>query len=48
MDWMDGWINRRIRKICDAFAARRYPVPDLDGSAKYVCIDRWMGWIDGR
>jgi hypothetical protein len=26
-------IERKITKICDAFSARRYPVPDLD--------DRW-------
>ncbi|TFJ82106.1 hypothetical protein NSK_006771 [Nannochloropsis salina CCMP1776] len=27
-------IERKIVKICDAFAARRYPVPDLDDHAR--------------
>lgn len=27
-------IERKITKICDAFAARRYPVPDLDDTVK--------------
>ncbi len=27
-------IERKVTKICDAFAARRYPVPDLDDAAR--------------
>lgn len=27
-------IERKISKICDAFAARRYPVPDIDDAAR--------------
>jgi len=31
-------IEKKIVKICDAFAARRYPVPDLDDHARYVLL----------
>ena len=31
-------IEKKIIKICDAFAARRYPVPDLDDHARYVVL----------
>jgi V-type H+-transporting ATPase subunit a len=27
-------IERKISKICDAFAARRYPIPDIDDASK--------------
>ena len=43
-------IERKITKICDAFAARRYPVPDLDDAArvKEVLADTNTELLDAR